>query len=84
MIYQLLIKEALPCNGNEWHAIRSGFLPKLDAIQSCPKHLKLMLKAMMNPDPELRPSTGEIIDSSYMKSHLINEIKWQKILKGLL
>ncbi|KAL4506462.1 hypothetical protein ABPG72_000033 [Tetrahymena utriculariae] len=84
MMYHLVTQEQLPTNGDEWLQIRQGHLPNLDALNSCPKELKQMIKQMMNPDPELRLSTQEILDSSYMKSHLINEIKWQKILKSLL
>ncbi|EAR91002.2 Serine/Threonine kinase domain protein (macronuclear) [Tetrahymena thermophila SB210] len=84
MMYHLVTQEQLPTNGDEWLQIRQGHLPNLDSLNQCPKELKQMIRQMMNPDPELRLSTQEILDSSYMKSHLINEIKWQKILKNLL
>ncbi|KAL4460013.1 hypothetical protein ABPG74_003539 [Tetrahymena malaccensis] len=84
MMYHLVTQEQLPTNGEEWLQIRQGHLPHLEALNQCPKELKQMIRQMMNPDPELRLSTQEILDSSYMKSHLINEIKWQKILKNLL
>lgn len=65
-IYELLIGEDLPNNGEEWHAIREGDLPKMMLKQDFSKQLKDLIRRMMKLDPKERPSAESIYYSLYL------------------
>ncbi|EGR29531.1 zinc-binding dehydrogenase family protein, putative [Ichthyophthirius multifiliis] len=85
-IYQLLIGENLPLNGEEWIELRGNINGNIidQKLKNQNKELVHIIKQMMHSDPEMRPSTQEILDSIYFKTELLNEIKWQKIKKNNL
>ncbi|XP_030056856.1 wee1-like protein kinase isoform X2 [Microcaecilia unicolor] len=58
--------EPLPTNGDQWHEIRNGKLPKLPQVLSA-EFLEL-LKLMINPDPEKRPSSVALVRHSLLLS----------------
>nr|XP_033784581.1 wee1-like protein kinase isoform X2 [Geotrypetes seraphini] len=58
--------EPLPTNGDQWHEIRHGKLPKLPQVLSA-EFLDL-LKLMINPDPEKRPSSVALVRHSLLLS----------------
>uniref|UniRef100_A0A336LPW6 non-specific protein-tyrosine kinase n=1 Tax=Culicoides sonorensis TaxID=179676 RepID=A0A336LPW6_CULSO len=49
----------LPKNGPEWHNLRSGEFPDLPNIS---KELNQLIKLMMHPNPEMRPSSTTIFN----------------------
>ncbi|XP_048828178.1 wee1-like protein kinase 1-A [Brienomyrus brachyistius] len=51
--------EALPPNGDKWHEIRQGKLPQIPQMLSA--EFLSVLKLMIHPDPEKRPSSSALI-----------------------
>ncbi|XP_069479766.1 wee1-like protein kinase [Ambystoma mexicanum] len=51
--------DQLPANGDQWHEIRHGRLPKIPQVLT--QDLLDLLKSMINPDPEKRPSAVALI-----------------------
>ncbi|XP_026562254.1 wee1-like protein kinase [Pseudonaja textilis] len=58
--------EPLPANGDQWHEIRQGKLPKIPQVLS--QDLLDLLKVMINPDPEKRPSAVALVKHSALLS----------------
>ncbi|KAM4017195.1 wee1-like protein kinase [Anomaloglossus baeobatrachus] len=58
--------EPLPTNGDQWHEIRQGKLPTVPQVLS-PEFLDLM-KLMVTPDPEKRPSSVALVRHSVLLS----------------
>ncbi|KAF8770275.1 Wee1-like protein kinase like protein [Argiope bruennichi] len=57
-IYEVCDGGPLPKNGDEWHSIREGHLPYLPYYS---KELNKLLKQMIHPDPELRPTSAALV-----------------------
>ncbi|KAJ8247547.1 hypothetical protein GJAV_G00247600 [Gymnothorax javanicus] len=51
--------EPLPTNGDKWHEIRQGKLPRIPQVLS--QEFLSLLKLMIHPDPERRPSASSLI-----------------------
>ncbi|KAM6464788.1 wee1-like protein kinase [Liasis olivaceus] len=58
--------EPLPANGDQWHEIRQGKLPRIPQVLS--QDLLDLLKVMINPDPEKRPSAVTLVKHSALLS----------------
>ncbi|XP_078076830.1 wee1-like protein kinase isoform X2 [Mustelus asterias] len=56
--------EPLPTNGEKWHEIRQGNLPTIPQTHS--QELMDLLKLMLHPDPEKRPSASTLIRHSVL------------------
>ncbi|XP_020645595.1 wee1-like protein kinase [Pogona vitticeps] len=58
--------EPLPANGDQWHEIRQGKLPRIPQVLS--QEFLDLLKMMINPDPEKRPSAVALVKHSALLS----------------
>ncbi|XP_053141895.1 wee1-like protein kinase isoform X2 [Hemicordylus capensis] len=58
--------EPLPANGDQWHETRQGKLPRVPQVLS--QELLDLLKVMINPDPEKRPSAVALVKHSALLS----------------
>ncbi|XP_004634997.1 wee1-like protein kinase [Octodon degus] len=58
--------EPLPRNGDQWHEIRQGRLPRIPQVLS--QELTDLLKVMIHPDPERRPSSMALVKHSVLLS----------------
>ncbi|KAM6173033.1 wee1-like protein kinase isoform 2-T2 [Erethizon dorsatum] len=58
--------EPLPRNGDQWHEIRQGRLPRIPQVLS--QEFTELLKVMIHPDPERRPSAMALIKHSVLLS----------------
>ncbi|XP_005351047.1 wee1-like protein kinase [Microtus ochrogaster] len=58
--------EPLPRNGDQWHEIRQGRLPRIPQVLS--QELTELLKVMIHPDPEKRPSAMMLVKHSALLS----------------
>ncbi|GCB77739.1 wee1-like protein kinase [Scyliorhinus torazame] len=56
--------EPLPTNGEKWHEIRQGKLPTIPQTHS--QEFMDLLKLMLHPDPEKRPSASTLIRHSVL------------------
>ncbi|KAJ0069676.1 hypothetical protein NL108_011963 [Boleophthalmus pectinirostris] len=55
----------LPQNGDEWHSLREGQLPKLPQVLSPP--FGALLQLLIDPDPAKRPSAKELCKHPVLK-----------------
>ncbi|KAG7214931.1 hypothetical protein INR49_005206 [Caranx melampygus] len=55
----------LPQNGDEWHSLREGKLPKLSQELSPP--FKSLLQLLLDPDPTKRPSAKELCKHTVLR-----------------
>ncbi|XP_007532148.1 wee1-like protein kinase 2 [Erinaceus europaeus] len=60
--------EELPLNGDAWHHIREGNLPRIP--QELSENFCHLLKNMIHPDPEERPSATGLIRSRVLRPFL--------------
>ncbi|NWH76649.1 WEE1 kinase, partial [Piaya cayana] len=81
--------EPLPTNGDQWHEIRQGKLPRIPQVLS--QELLDLLKVMINPDPEKRPSAVALVKHSVLLSaakksveQLLVELNAEKFKNSLL
>ncbi|XP_036283770.1 wee1-like protein kinase isoform X4 [Pipistrellus kuhlii] len=58
--------EPLPRNGDQWHEIRQGRLPRIPQVLS--HEFTELLKVMIHPDPERRPSAAALVKHSILLS----------------
>uniref|UniRef100_A0A803KBK3 Wee1-like protein kinase n=1 Tax=Xenopus tropicalis TaxID=8364 RepID=A0A803KBK3_XENTR len=58
--------EPLPTNGEQWHEIRQGKLPRVP--QSLSLEFMDLIKLMISPDPEKRPSSVALVKHSVLLS----------------
>uniref|UniRef100_G3TRQ4 Wee1-like protein kinase n=1 Tax=Loxodonta africana TaxID=9785 RepID=G3TRQ4_LOXAF len=59
--------EPLPRNGDQWHEIRQGRLPRIPQVLS-QEFTELLKKVMIHPDPERRPSAMALVKHSVLLS----------------
>lgn len=78
----------LPKNGDEWHAIRRGELPTLP---HCSRDFNDLLKLMIDPNAELRPTAIQIIQHRVLcpfgnksKAQLRRELNAEKLKNEIL
>ncbi|KAL6030177.1 hypothetical protein STEG23_030430 [Scotinomys teguina] len=70
--------ESLPINGDMWHHIRKGNFP--DISQELSDDFYGLLKNMIHPDPELRPSAAALARSQVLRPFLKKTEELQKQL----
>lgn len=87
-IFEICGGGPLPKNGDSWHAIREGKLPYLSYYS---KELNDLIRIMVDPDPERRPSSAALVYNSTLvpfacktKEQLSNELKVEKLKNQLL
>lgn len=67
-MYEICLGRPLPGNGPEWQAIRSGDLQLLSLNGSTPLEMELVIKEMMHPDPNCRPSASQLLKRKQLLS----------------
>jgi len=75
--YELIERRRVLTKGQEWHDLREGKIhfhnPELYSDK-----IKKMIKLMLSPNPDLRPTTSELL-SKYLLSDQEKELKMYKI-----
>ena len=64
-MYEVCSGEELPMDGQGWHDLRNG---AIHSFQHTPVELYCMIKDMMNPDPDLRPSASLLLQRRQLLS----------------
>lgn len=64
-IYELIIGEELPCNGEEWHQIRDGKLEKMEKNKRFSESFKKIISTLLSSNPKNRPTAQEILEHEY-------------------
>lgn len=80
----------LPQNGDEWHRLRAGQLPKLPQVLS--SAFRALLQLLLDPDPAKRPSAKELCKHPILKeerpgrlaAQLRNELNVEKFRRAML
>lgn len=57
-MYEIVRNQPLQSNGQEWHELRQG---KLGVMDGAPLELQRIIKDMMCPDVERRPSAASLL-----------------------
>ncbi|XP_076422559.1 wee1-like protein kinase 2 isoform X1 [Peromyscus maniculatus bairdii] len=70
--------ESLPINGDMWHHIRKGNFP--DVVQELSDDFYGLLKNMIHPDPEQRPSAAALARSRILRPFMEKTEELQKQL----
>jgi wee1-like protein kinase len=73
--YELITRRTIPNNGEEWHMIRSGKLVGLETEIS--GKIKEIVRRMVHPKPEMRPSAEEVLNCEFLKEDSEAEIRWE-------
>eukprot|EP00164_Ancoracysta_twista_P001393 GFYU01001815.1.p1 GENE.GFYU01001815.1~~GFYU01001815.1.p1 ORF type:complete len:398 (+),score=106.74 GFYU01001815.1:102-1295(+) len=66
MIYEWVTRKDLPCNGQEWHDLRSG---KVALPPTCSAELSNVIRNLLQRDPAKRSTADEILGHPYV--HLV-------------
>lgn len=76
-MYEICLGRPLPSDGQEWHAIRAGELLPLE-LNGTPYEMKLIIKEMMHPDPNRRPSALELLKRKQLLSEEQKQLMAEK------
>jgi len=78
-MYEFAVGERLPTNGDEWHAIRGGEIPKLqENRKKLPQDLIMSIQSMMSLDPNKRPSATQLLQIPCLLSEKDIQLKWEQ------
>ncbi|XP_064617952.1 wee1-like protein kinase 1-A isoform X2 [Liolophura sinensis] len=87
-IYEAATLEALPKNGDLWHAIRDGHIPYLSQYST---KLNCLIQKLVHPDPSFRPTASFIVQNSGLcpkskltRSQLQKELHEERIKNEIL
>jgi serine/threonine protein kinase len=64
-MYEICLGKPLPSDGPEWQAIRAG---QLLPLQGTPFEMELIIKEMIHPDPNKRPSASQLLTRQQLLS----------------
>ena len=64
-MYEIATGKNLPTEGQEWQDIRAGIF---EEMPNAPLELQLIIKSMMSPDPDQRPSAAELLQRRQLLS----------------
>lgn len=81
--YEVITGISLPPNGEEWHEVRSLKLTHFESNRHS-EHLKNLVKSMLNPLPQMRPSAEELLNSGFLESEREGQFRWLKVENEIL
>ena len=79
-LYEVSSAKLLPLNGEEWQDIRNGTLAKIPGYS---QEFQDLLRLMMHPKPEKRPTAREVIDLLNFQNENVISPKSEKVFKEL-
>ena len=80
-LYEIMTKFQIPLNGEGWHWIRSG---SLQVFTQHSEKLKEIVKLMVHPNPNCRPSAEQILGCWFLREEKEREEKWGKMENEVL
>ena len=63
-LYEVISGRTLPVCGEEWQNLRNGKVPTVPGAMPC---LNAIIKEMMHPDPEKRPSASDLLSREALR-----------------
>ncbi|KAL9186293.1 hypothetical protein ACHAXT_005531 [Thalassiosira profunda] len=63
-LYEVISGRTLPVCGEEWQNLRNGKVPTVPGAMPC---LNAIIKEMMHPDPEKRPSASDLLSRAALR-----------------
>ncbi|XP_036336926.1 membrane-associated tyrosine- and threonine-specific cdc2-inhibitory kinase-like [Rhagoletis pomonella] len=69
----------LPHNGPLWQQLRSGVLPQ-DFMKSISPELETLIRQMMSPDPDYRPTVDDILSNKKLVSLMERRNRWKLVI----
>ncbi|KAL7543181.1 hypothetical protein ACHAXR_012467 [Thalassiosira sp. AJA248-18] len=70
-MYQVISGRPLPACGQEWQDLRNGKLPPLPGAMPC---LNAIIREMMHPDPDRRPSATDLLSREALRCEDANPL----------
>ena len=67
MMFELMERRRPPNNGEEWQALRNGFIPFTNNGFS--EEMHEVVRCMMHPNPEFRPTIDHLLKTFFQSSH---------------
>lgn len=80
-VLEIALGRPLPGSGPEWQQIRDGHLP-MGELHGCPQDLKAVLRWMMHPDPQQRPSADELLRHPLFRSEMETLLHQERALSS--
>lgn len=68
-VLEVALGRPLPGSGAEWQQLRDGHLPMAE-LRECPPDLTAVLRWMMHPDPQQRPTADELLRHPLFRSEM--------------
>lgn len=68
-VLEVALGRPLPGSGAEWQQLRDGHLPMAE-LHECPPDLTAVLRWMMHPDPQQRPTADELLRHPLFRSEM--------------
>ncbi|XP_070492076.1 membrane-associated tyrosine- and threonine-specific cdc2-inhibitory kinase isoform X2 [Chironomus tepperi] len=91
-LLELASNVELPANGKLWQSLRTGIIPQeiSNEMKSLSPELLSIIKSMLEPEPQKRPTVNSLLNMSYLKhlylkrkmTRMVNKVK-QIFLTGL-
>lgn len=63
-LFEVMSRRSLPACGQEWQDLRNGKLPPLTGTMPC---LNAIIKEMMHPDPQKRPTATDLLSREILR-----------------
>lgn len=80
-LLELASNVELPANGKLWQSLRTGIIPQeiLDEMKSLSPELLTIIKSMLEPNPQKRPTVNNLLNKTYLK-HLYLKRKMTRMV----
>ncbi|KAL7034499.1 hypothetical protein ACKWTF_007991 [Chironomus riparius] len=83
-LLELASNVELPANGKLWQSLRTGIIPQeiFNEMKSLSPELLSIIKSMLEPDPQKRPTVNTLLNMAYLK-HLYLKRKMTRMVNKI-
>lgn len=84
-LLELASNVELPANGKLWQSLRTGIIPQeiLNEMKSLSPELLSIIKSMLEPDPQKRPTVNSLLNMTYLR-HLYLKRKMKRMVNKIV